>query len=74
MEYNIGDNIEVTVGNKKYNGLILDIKDNVLTIIYVGKNNNGSSFAITDIFDKEGNLIEQLNFINSVIQLQQLLK
>ena len=58
MEYNIGDNIEVTVGNKKYNGLILDIKDNVLTIIYVGKNNNGSSFAITDIFDKEGNLIE----------------
>lgn len=58
MEYNIGDNIEVTVGNKKYNGLILDIKDNVLTIIYVGKNNNGSSFAITDIFDKEGNLVE----------------
>ena len=67
MEYNIGDNIEVTVGNKKYNGLILDIKDNVLTIIYVGKNNNGSSFAITDIFDKEGNLVEQLNFIYSVI-------
>ena len=58
MEYSIGDSIEVTVGNKKYNGLILDIKDNVLTIIYVGKNNNGSSFAITDIFDKEGNLIE----------------
>lgn len=58
MEYSIGDSIEVTVGNKKYNGLILDIKDNVLTIIYVGKNNNGSSFAITDIFDKEGNLVE----------------
>ena len=67
MEYSIGDSIEVTVGNKKYNGLILDIKDNVLTIIYVGKNNNGSSFAITDIFDKEGNLVEQLNFIYSVI-------
>ena len=27
MEYSIGDSIEVTVGNKKYNGLILDIKD-----------------------------------------------
>lgn len=54
MEYNIGDNIEVTVGNKKYNGLILDTKDNILTVIYVGKNNNGSAFAITDQFDYNG--------------------
>lgn len=54
MEYNIGDSIEVTVGNKKYNGLILDIGDNILTVIYVGKNNNGSAFAITDQFDYNG--------------------
>ena len=54
MEYSIGDNIEVTVGNKKYNGLILDTKDNILTVIYVVKNNNGSAFAITDQFDYNG--------------------
>ena len=58
MEYNIGDNIEVVVGNKKYNGLILDIKDNILTVIYVGQNNNGSAFAITDLFDINGVLID----------------
>ena len=58
MGYSIGDNIEVVVGNKKYNGLILDIKDNILTVIYVGKNNNGAAFAITDLFDINGVLID----------------
>lgn len=58
MGYDIGDNIEVVVGNKKYNGLILDIKDNILTVIYVGKNNNGAAFAITDLFDINGVLID----------------
>lgn len=58
MGYDIGDSIEVTVGSKKYNGLILDIKDGVLTVIYVGKNNNGSAFAITDQFDYNGIILE----------------
>lgn len=57
-EFNVGDTIEVNVKGKRFNGLILEKNENTLTIIYVGKNNNGSSFAITDIFDKEGNLIE----------------
>lgn len=58
MEFNIGDTIKVNVNGKVFNGLILEIGENMLTVIYVGKTNNSSAFAITDIFDKEGNLIE----------------
>ena len=58
MKFNIGDTIKVNVKGKLFNGLILEIGENVLTVIYVGKTNNNSAFAITDIFDKEGNLIE----------------
>jgi hypothetical protein len=58
MKFNIGDTIKVNVKGKVFNGLVLEIGENVLTVIYVGKTNSSSAFAITDIFDKEGNLIE----------------
>ncbi|MBO7696664.1 MAG: hypothetical protein J6T10_28890 [Methanobrevibacter sp.] len=58
MEFNIGDTIKVNVNGKVFNGLILEIGENMLTVIYVGKTNNNLAFAITDIFDKEGNLME----------------
>lgn len=57
MVYNIGDNIEVLVGDKKYNGLVVEIKENYLIVIYVGKNSNGSAFAIMDDFDFNGNIL-----------------
>ena len=57
MVYNIGDTIEVVVGNKRYNGLVVEIKENYLIVIYVGKNSNGSAFAIMDDFDFNGNIL-----------------
>ena len=58
MVYNIGDTIEVVVGNKRYNGLVVEIKENYLIVIYVGKNSNGSAFAIMDCFDFNGNILD----------------
>ena len=58
MVYNIGDNIKVLVGDKRYNGLVIEIKQNSLVVIYVGKNSNGSAFAIMDEFDLDGNIIQ----------------
>lgn len=58
MVYNIGDNIKVLVGDKSYNGLVIEIKQNSLVVIYVGKNSNGSAFAIMDEFDLDGNIIQ----------------
>lgn len=58
MVYDIGDNIEVLIGNKKYNGLVIEIKQNNLVVMYVGKNSNGSAFAIMDNFDLDGNIIQ----------------
>ena len=58
MVYNIGDTIEVIVGNKRYSGLVVEIKENYLIVIYVGKNLNGSAFAIMDNFDFNGNILD----------------
>lgn len=57
MNFNIGDSFKVNVGNKKLNGLIIEIKENYLLVIYVGKNSNGSAYAIMDNFDFNGNLL-----------------
>lgn len=53
MVYNIGDPVVVNVGNKKLNGIILNIDENIFTIIYVGKNDYGTAFAITDNFTEK---------------------
>jgi hypothetical protein len=53
MVYNIGDPVIVNVGNKKLNGIILNINENIFTIIYVGKNDYGAAFAITDNFTEK---------------------
>jgi hypothetical protein len=56
MNFNIGDYISVNVEDKKLNGIIIDVKENYLVVIYVGKNNNGSAYAIMDDFDFNGNI------------------
>lgn len=57
-EYKIGDPIIVTVGKKKLNGIILNVKDTYLTIIYVGQNEEKTVYAITDNFDFNGYLLK----------------
>ena len=56
--YKIGDSIIVTVGQKKLNGIILNIKENYLTVIYVGQNEEKIAYAITDNFDFNGCLLK----------------
>lgn len=58
MDFNIGDNIKVNVGNKELNGLIIEVKEDHLLVIYVGKNSNDSAYAIMDNFDFDGNLLD----------------
>ncbi len=58
MDFNIGDNIKVNVGNRELNGLIIEVKEDHLLVIYVGKNSNGSAYAIMDNFDFDGNFLD----------------
>ena len=57
MAYNIGDPITVNIGNKQFYGLILNVKKDYITVIYVGKTEEKTAFAITDNFDMNGNLL-----------------
>ena len=58
MGFNIGDNIKVNVGNRELNGLVIEVKEDHLLVIYVGKNSNGSAYAVMDNFDFNGNLLD----------------